>query len=187
MWIFKIVLSCFATLLQKVKIQRRKALLGDRLRDERGNRRDLDRNHRDGDRDDMIDNSPRDANGAMEGENHEKSPYNTYGGQGLHGSFPSDVPPPPLLVPVPGAGPLGPFVPAPPEVAIRMLRETGGPSSFESNGGHRGIKGRLGPQVSAPGPILPSPAFRHDPRRIRSYQDLDAPEDEVTVIDYRSL
>ncbi|RWW55563.1 hypothetical protein BHE74_00037795 [Ensete ventricosum] len=65
--------------------------------------------------------------------------------------------------------PLGPFVPAPPEVAIRMLRETGGPSSFESNGGHRGIKGRLGPQVSAPGPILPSPAFRHDPRRIRRF------------------
>jgi Ca2+-transporting ATPase len=27
----------------------------------------------------------------------------------------------------------------------------------------------------------------HDPRRIRSYQDLDAPEDEVTVMDYRSL
>ncbi|CAD5171894.1 unnamed protein product [Musa acuminata subsp. malaccensis] len=171
----------------KVKIQRRKALLGDRLRDEHGNRRDLDRNHRDGDRDDMTGNSPRDANGAMEGENHEKSPYDTYGGQGLHGSFPSDVPPPPLLVPVPGAGPLGPFVPAPPEVAIRMLRETGGPSSFESNGGPRGIKGRLGPQVSVPAPILPSPAFRHDPRRIRSYQDLDAPEDDVTVIDYRSL
>jgi len=29
--------------------------------------------------------------------------------------------------------------------------------------------------------------FRQDPRRIRSYRDLDAPEDEVTVIDYRTL
>ncbi|WOK96332.1 serrate RNA effector molecule [Canna indica] len=163
--------------------QRRRPLLENRLRDERGSRREVDRNDRDGDRDD---NSPRDANG--EGETDDKPPYDAYGGQGLHGAFPSDIPPPPVLMPVPGAGPLGPFVPAPPEVAMRMLRDTGGPSSFEANGGPRGRKGRLGPQVGGPAPILSMPpAFRHDPRRLRSYQDLDAPEDEVTVIDYRSL
>ncbi|XP_009403043.2 serrate RNA effector molecule isoform X1 [Musa acuminata AAA Group] len=170
-----------------VKMQRRRPLLDNRLRDERGNRRDLDRNDRDDDRHDRSDNSPRDGNGSLEGENHEKLLYDAYGGQGLHGAFPSDIPPP-LLLPVPGAGPLGPFIPAPPEIAMHMLRETGGSSSFESNGGSRGRKGRLGPQVSGPAPILPIPsAFRHDPRRIRSYQDLDAPDDEVTVVDYRSL
>ncbi|KAL6519702.1 hypothetical protein OROHE_017311 [Orobanche hederae] len=71
-------------------------------------------------------------------------------------SFPSDIPPP-VLMPVPGAGPLGPFVPATPEVAMRMFREQGGPPPFE--GGRNG-----------------------------SYNDdLDAPDDEVTVIDYKSL
>ena len=35
--------------------------------------------------------------------------------------FPSDMPPSPVLIPVPGAGPLGPFVPAPPEVAMWIL------------------------------------------------------------------
>lgn len=51
---------------------------------------------------------------------------------------------------------------------MHMLRETGGPSSFESNGGSHGRKGRLVPQMSGPAPILPIPsAFRHDPRRIR--------------------
>ncbi|WOK94381.1 serrate RNA effector molecule-like isoform X1 [Canna indica] len=171
----------------KAKIQRRRPAL-DRLRDERGNRKDIDRNDRDDDRHDRPDKSPRDAAGVPEGENNDKPHYDAYGAQGLHGAYPSDIPPPPLLLPVPGAGPLGPFIPAPPEVAMRMMRETGGPSSFESNGGPRGRKGRLGPQVAGPSPILPiPPTFRQDPRRLRSYQDLDAPEDEVTVIDYRSL
>ncbi|CAL9062312.1 unnamed protein product [Musa banksii] len=171
----------------KVKMQK-KRLLDGRLRDERGNRREPNRNDGDDDRHDRTDNSPRDANDGSEVENHDKPLYDAYGGQGLHGAFPSDIPPPPVLMPVPGAGPLGPFVPAPPEVAMRMLRDTSGPSSFEATGGRRGIKGRLGPQVSGSAPVLAMPpAFRHDPRRIRSYQDLDAPEDEVTVIDYRSL
>ncbi|URE15485.1 Pyridoxamine 5'-phosphate oxidase [Musa troglodytarum] len=171
----------------KVKMQKRR-LLDGRLRDERGNRRETNRNDGDDDRHDRTDNSPRDANDGSEVENHGKPLYDAYGGQGLHGAFPSDIPPPPVLMPVPGAGPLGPFVPAPPEVAMRMLRDTSGPSSFEATGGRRGIKGRLGPQVSGSAPVLAMPPpFQHDPRRIRSYQDLDAPEDEVTVIDYRSL
>eukprot|EP00897_Mesotaenium_endlicherianum_P007607 jgi/Mesen1/6875/ME000352S05930 len=153
-------------------------------------------------------------------------------------------PPPPMLIPVPGAGPLGPFVPAPPEVAMRMLREQGGPppphffdgmdgfeppfepsfDGFEEGmegpplgdrrggrgpagrGGRGGGRGREGsppggwggggggpPRIGVLGPppppmFMPMPAnMRADPRRVRSYRDLDAPEDEVTVIDYRSL
>lgn len=59
--------------------------------------------------------------------------------------------------------PLGPFVPAPPEVAMRMFREQGGPPPFEGGGRN----GRPGPQLNGPAPILLSPAFRQDPRRIR--------------------
>ncbi|KAK4375866.1 hypothetical protein RND71_006543 [Anisodus tanguticus] len=96
--------------------------------------------------------------------------------------FSSDIAPPSMLMPVPGAGPLGPFIPAPPEVAMRMRREQGRrPCPFEG--------GRLSEAATnGPAPIIAlPPAFRQDPRRLRSYQDLDAPEDEVTVIDYRSL
>ncbi|KAJ8616154.1 hypothetical protein MRB53_035526 [Persea americana] len=83
-------------------------------------------------------------------------------------SYPLDVPPPPVLMPVPGAGPLGPFVPVPPEVAMRMLRDQGGPFPYEENGGSCGRKGQSTPQVGGPTPILSvSQAFRQDPRRIR--------------------
>eukprot|EP00271_Cylindrocystis_brebissonii_P005834 TRINITY_DN18169_c0_g1_i1.p1 TRINITY_DN18169_c0_g1~~TRINITY_DN18169_c0_g1_i1.p1 ORF type:complete len:940 (+),score=181.73 TRINITY_DN18169_c0_g1_i1:351-3170(+) len=167
--------------------------------------------------------------------------------------------PPPMLIPVPGAGPLGPFVPAPPEIAMRMMRdrERGGPmpfyddfdsgppfdgplpmgpglSSYDSADGgadghgargdagpggegrpRRSVRNRMGPgpdlgpgfedvhmRGGPPGgmmmPLMPMPLggpmgpmgmpmHRPDPRRVRSYKDLDAPEDEVTVIDYRSL
>jgi hypothetical protein len=113
-------------------------------------------------------------------------------------------------MPVPGAGPLGPFVPAPPEVAMRMLREQGGPpaflpGAFDGNfdaeghtvGGSRGRKGRAigtsghgmntAMMDNAPMMVPLAQNIRHDPRNVRSYHDLDAPEDEVTVIDYRSL
>ncbi|PIA48604.1 hypothetical protein AQUCO_01400886v1 [Aquilegia coerulea] len=179
--------------LPKEKPQRRRPVLENRLRDDRGNRREHERADRvDGDeRYDRNENSPsRDfptKKDDPEGRKPDDPMYDNFAGQGMRAAppFPSDIPPPPpVLMPVPGAGPLGPFVPAPPEVAMRMLREQGGPSPFEGNG----RKGRNGPQVSGPGPMLGvSPAFRQDPRRIRSYQDLDAPEDEVTVIDYRSL
>lgn len=64
-----------------------------------------------------------------------------------------------LIVCVCKCSPLGPFVPAPPEVAMRMLREQGGPSPFEG-------PGRNG--MGAPPIILP-PSFRQDPRRLRRY------------------
>ncbi|KAK9284063.1 hypothetical protein L1049_012323 [Liquidambar formosana] len=176
----------------KEKLQRRRPGMDNRLRDDRGNRREHDRIDRvnESDRFDRTENSPshdRQTNAAgLEVGNLDESIYDTYGGQGLSAvpPFPSDMPPPPVLMPVPGAGPLGPFVPAPPEVAMRMLRDQGGPSSYEGSGRTM----RSGPQIGGPSPILAvSPAFRQDPRRLRSYQDLDAPEDEVTVIDYRSL
>ncbi|KAI5073112.1 hypothetical protein GOP47_0011125 [Adiantum capillus-veneris] len=120
--------------------------------------------------------------------------------------FGADMGMPPVLMPVPGAGPLGPFVPAPPEVAMRLWREQGGAGSFhpgvydgpfDSEGGNaRGSRKRAGPSggrmgaglIETPPLPLPLPSMRPDSRRpLRSYRDLDAPEDEVTVIDYRSL
>ncbi|KAG7946431.1 hypothetical protein I3843_14G038900 [Carya illinoinensis] len=175
---------------QKDKPQRRRLGLDSRLRDDRGNRRDNERIERvtDGERFDRTENSPshdrQSKRGILELGNHDESMYDAYSGQGMSAvtPFPSDVTPP-IFMPVPGAGPLGPFVPAPPEVAMQMLREQGGPSSYDGSGRNM----RHGPNVGGPTPILAPPAFRSDPRRMRSYQDLDALEDEVTVIDYRSL
>ncbi|KAJ4828699.1 hypothetical protein Tsubulata_022854 [Turnera subulata] len=220
--------------IQKDKIQRRK-VGPDRLKDDRGNRRDRDNRSNGNERFDRSEN-PQSAdfqsnNDGPDGGNHDEPMFDGFG-QGIRvpPPFPSDIPPPPVLMPVPGAGPLGPFVPAPPEVAMRMFRDQGGPPPFEGGG----RSGRPGPQLSGPAPILLSSAFRQDPRRIRRqvsvgtlldklifglfihvrvilawgtyrffvkftiteherylseqrYQDLDAPEDEVTVIDYRSL
>ncbi|KAL5763602.1 hypothetical protein ACOSP7_015952 [Xanthoceras sorbifolium] len=175
--------------LSRDKPLRRRLGSENRLKDERGNRRERDYRANGGDRYDRSDNAQSSDfpsnNDGPDGANRDDPMFDAFGGQGIPVGppFPSDIPPPPVLMPVPGAGPLGPFVPAPPEVAMRMFREQGGPSPFEGGGRN----GRSGPQLSGGGPILLSPGFRQDPRRIRSYQDLDAPEDEVTVIDYRSL
>lgn len=170
----------------KEKPMRRRPGLDGRLKDERGGRRDRD-NRANADRFDRSENpQPGDfqANDGTAGGNPDETMFDSFAGQGIPvAPFPSDIPPPPVLMPVPGAGPLGPFVPAPPEVAMQMLREQGGPPPFEG-----GRNGRSGPQLTPPAPIIAlPPTFRQDPRRLRSYQDLDAPEDEVTVIDYRSL
>ncbi|XP_065865498.1 serrate RNA effector molecule [Euphorbia lathyris] len=159
----------------------------DRLKDERGGRRERDHRVNGGERFDRPENPQsgdfQSNNDGPDGGNRDDPMYDNFGGQGIGvPPFPSDIPPP-VLMPVPGAGPLGPFVPAPPEVAMRMFREQGGPPQFEGGGRNA----RPGPQLSGPAPILLTPGFRQDPRRLRSYQDLDAPEDEVTVIDYRSL
>ncbi|XP_030961164.1 serrate RNA effector molecule [Quercus lobata] len=174
---------------QKDKPIRRRLGSDNRLKDERGSRRERDIRANGGEKYDRSENlHPSDYlsnKDGPDGGNLDEPMFNTFGGQGMHGAppFPSDIAPPPVLMPVPGAGPLGPFVPAPPEVAMRMLREQGGPPPFEGGG----RVGRPGPQLTGPAPILAfSPGFRQDPRRLRSYQDLDAPEDEVTVIDYRS-
>ncbi|KAL6202654.1 hypothetical protein ACLB2K_026360 [Fragaria x ananassa] len=172
------------------KPQRRRPGMENRLKDERGNRRERENRASGGERYDRSENMQQGEfpsnNDGQDGGNHDEPMYDNFGGQGMHGGppFPSDITPPPVLMPVPGAGPLGPFVPAPPEVAMQMLRDQGGPPPFEGSGRNMWP----GPQMSGPAPILSlSPAFRQDPRRLRRYQDLDAPEDEVTVIDYRSL
>ncbi|CAN8247046.1 unnamed protein product [Cochlearia groenlandica] len=144
---------------------RRKPGMENRLRDDRGGHRERDGRTNGNERMDWSEDQQRgdgDGNDAFGGVNVP--------------SFSSDINPPPVLMPVPGAGPLGPFIPAPPEFTMQMFREPSGSNpSFEG-------RGRGGPT-----PFLLPPAFRQDPRRLRSYQDLDAPEDEVTVIDYRSL
>ncbi|XAR60254.1 hypothetical protein NMG60_11033538 [Bertholletia excelsa] len=176
--------------ISKEKPYRRRPGPDNRLKDERGGRRERDIRDNGGERFDRSDKSQssdfHSNNDGPVGGNPDELMFDSFGGQGVRVAppFPSDMPPPPVLMPVPGAGPLGPFVPAPPEVAMQMLREQGGPSPFEGSGRN----GRPGPQLSGSAPIIAlPPAFRQDPRRLRSYQDLDAPEDEVTVIDYRSL
>ncbi|XP_014492220.1 serrate RNA effector molecule [Vigna radiata var. radiata] len=166
---------------QKDRPLKRRLGIEGRLRDDRGNRRDHDRNDKmNGDR---PDNSPSSERQSLDVGNRDEAMYDSYAGPAIP-PFASDIPPPPVLMPVPGAGPLGPFVPAPPEVAMQMLRDQGGPTSYDASG----RKMRGGPHLGGAAPIIAVPPnFRPDPRRMRSYQDLDAPEDEVTVIDYRSL
>ncbi|XP_059300252.1 serrate RNA effector molecule-like isoform X1 [Lycium ferocissimum] len=158
-----------------------------RVKDDRGNRRDRDGRANGGERFDRSENPQsgdfQSKNVGASRDNPDEHMFDTFGGQELPvAPFSSGTAPPPMLMPVPGAGPLGPFIPAPPEVAMRMMQKQGGrPSIFEG--------GRLsGAATNGPAPIIAlPPAFRQDPRRLRSYQDLDAPEEEVTVIDYRSL
>lgn len=95
-------------ILQKDKPQRRRPGLEGRLRDNRGNRRDhewIDRVN-DGDRMIGIENSPshdpQSKSGGLEGGNHDESMYDVYGSAAP--SFASDMAPPPVLMPVPGAG-----------------------------------------------------------------------------------
>ncbi|CAI8595873.1 unnamed protein product [Vicia faba] len=153
----------------------KRRLLDGRLKDDRGNQRDQDRTN--GDRPDSSPSRERRLGGR------DETMFDAYGGPAVS-QFSSDMhPPPSVLMPVPGAGPLGPFVPAPPEVAMQMFRDQG-PSSFDTSG----MTMRSGPQIGGQTSMIAvPPAFRPDPRRMRSYQDLDAPEEEVTVIDYRSL
>jgi hypothetical protein len=66
--------------------------------------------------------------------------------------------------------PLGPFIPAPPDVAMRMMRDQGGPPPFEPTvAPHPRKAGRGGiPPMGGPSPIFNAPPpLPHDPRRIR--------------------
>uniref|UniRef100_A0A0E0E5W9 C2H2-type domain-containing protein n=1 Tax=Oryza meridionalis TaxID=40149 RepID=A0A0E0E5W9_9ORYZ len=153
----------------------------NRLRYDRANRREYDRAERDGGRYGRGDRSP-----SRDGADDQM--FDAFRGRGPNAPFVPELPAPPILMPVPGAGPLGPFVPAPPEIAMHMLREQGPPPPFEPNGPPHANAGVLGPMMGGPAPIITMPpSFRQDPRRLRSYNDLDAPDEEVTVLDYRSL
>lgn len=74
------------------------------MKDDRGNRRDQDRSDRINDVD-RPDNSPsREMQSkALDMGNHDETMYDAYGGPAAP-PFTSDMPPPPVLMPVPGAG-----------------------------------------------------------------------------------
>lgn len=87
---FKDAVNTSCSFWQREKIQRRRLLEG-RLKDDRGLRRERD--------------LPSENDGGTEGDNGDDPMYDTYGGQGVHvPPFGSEAPPPPILMPVPGAG-----------------------------------------------------------------------------------
>uniref|UniRef100_A0A7N0V0M7 C2H2-type domain-containing protein n=2 Tax=Kalanchoe fedtschenkoi TaxID=63787 RepID=A0A7N0V0M7_KALFE len=161
----------------------RKLGMQNRLKDDRGIHRDYDYQGR-GQLYDRSENMEiaDGLNGGMDRKDIKEATYEAFGVHDMHAgpAFSSDITPP-ILMPVPGAGPLGPFIPAPPEVARLMLREQGGAPTFA--GGRNGLPMYQGRGSAS----LLSKAFKQDPRQLRSYTDLDAPEDAVAVIDYRSL
>ncbi|GKA65453.1 serrate RNA effector molecule [Tanacetum coccineum] len=148
--------------LPKERPQRHRPGIGDRLKDDRDFRRDRNNGGDRFDKGENPDSSEFQSNN--DGGGHDDEMFGSFSGQGVHAQFSSDVPPPPVLMPVPGAGPLGPFIPAPPEVAMRMMRDQGGPSPFDGVG--RNVLARL--QMTAPAPMIAlPPSFRQDPRRLR--------------------
>lgn len=92
---------------QRDKLQRRRFGADVRLKDERVNRRERDNR---GERYDRFENLQQSEfqskNDGPDGGNLDESMLDSFGGQGLHVAppFPSDIPPPPVLMPVPGAG-----------------------------------------------------------------------------------
>lgn len=82
----------------------------NRLKDERGNRRERENRANGGERYDRSENMQQSEfqsnNDGQDGGSHDEPMYDNFGGQGIHAGppFPSDIPPPPVLMPVPGAG-----------------------------------------------------------------------------------
>lgn len=80
------------------------------MKDERGSRRERDNRANGGEKYDRSENlHPSDYlsnKDGPDGGNLDETMYDTFGGQGMHGAppFPSDIAPPPVLMPVPGAG-----------------------------------------------------------------------------------
>ena len=94
--------------MQKEKPLRRRPGLDNRLKDERGGRRERE-NRANGERFDRSDNPQQvdfqSNNDGAAGGNPDEPMFDTFGGQGIPvAPFPSDIPPPPVLMPVPGAG-----------------------------------------------------------------------------------
>lgn len=96
--------------MQRDRPQRRRLGADLRLKDERGNRRERDNRANGGERyersDNLQPNEFQPNNDGPDGGNLEEPIFDTFGGQGMHvgPTFPSDIPPPPVLMPVPGAG-----------------------------------------------------------------------------------
>ncbi|CAK9164531.1 unnamed protein product [Ilex paraguariensis] len=95
--------------LQKEKPLRRRLGPDNRTKDERGNRRELDNRANGGERYDRSENQQstgfQSSNDGPVGDNPDDPMFDTFGAQGINvAPFPSDIPPPPVLMPVPGAG-----------------------------------------------------------------------------------
>ena len=75
------------------------------MKDDRG-RRERDNRNNGGERYDRADNPQsmdfQSNNDGQDGSNLDESMFDGFNGQGMH--FPSDMAPPPVLMPVPGAG-----------------------------------------------------------------------------------
>jgi hypothetical protein len=82
----------------------------NRLKDERGNRRERDNRANGSEKYDRSENPQssdfQSNNNGLDGGNLDEPMYETFGRQGMRVAppFPSDIPPPPVLMPVPGAG-----------------------------------------------------------------------------------
>lgn len=84
-------------------MQRRRLGLEGRLRDDRGLRRDRDGRPLRSDNPQLSDLQS-DQDGA-DGGSRDDSMFDNFGGQGIRvAPFGSEIPPPPVLMPVPGAG-----------------------------------------------------------------------------------
>lgn len=78
----------------------------NRLKDDRRRDNDGRNNGGGGERFDSRGENPEsmDFQTNNDGGGDDDQMFDSYGGQGLHAPFPSDIPPPPVLMPVPGAG-----------------------------------------------------------------------------------
>lgn len=79
------------------------------MRDERGGRRERDNRANGSERFDRAENTQstdfQSNNDGPGGGNPDDQMFDAFGGQGMHVTpFPSDMAPPPVLMPVPGAG-----------------------------------------------------------------------------------
>jgi hypothetical protein len=95
--------------LQKDKPLRHRLGSDNRLKDERGNHRERDNRANGSEKYDRSENPQssdfQSNNDGSDGGNLDEPMYETFGGQGMRvAPFPSDIPPPPVLMPVPGAG-----------------------------------------------------------------------------------
>lgn len=93
--------------LQREKPQRRRPGPDNRMKDDRGNRRERDNRANGSEHFDRSENPQsgdfNNSDGAS-GNNPDEPMFDSFGGQGIPvAAFPSDIPPP-VLMPVPGAG-----------------------------------------------------------------------------------
>ena len=92
--------------MQKDKTQKRRLGPDNRLKDNRRERENRANGSERYDRSDNHQSNDFQPNDGPDGGNPGEGMFDTFCGQGMHVAppFPSDMPPPPVLMPVPGAG-----------------------------------------------------------------------------------